>query len=81
MLERGTWWILLWNGAGQEVKAYDFLRSKNQPVQFWPAQNHFRGLIDILTRCYRRPKNEDGLFEFTLLGKRRFLGLLVRMTA
>src|SRR5258705_262830 len=76
MLERGTWWTTpVGTVQDKEVKAYDFLRSKNQPVQFWPAQNHFRGLIDILTRCYRRPKNEDGLFEFTLLGKRRFLGL------
>lgn len=76
MLERGTWWTTpVGTVQDKEVKAYDFLRSKKQPVQFWPAQNHFRGLIDILTRCYRRPKNEDGLYEFTLLGKRRFLGL------
>ncbi|MEP6820381.1 MAG: GMC family oxidoreductase [bacterium] len=76
MLERGTWWTTpVGTVQDKEVKAYDFLKSKKQPVQFWPAQNHFRGLIDILTRCYRRPKNADGLFEFTLLGKRRFLGL------
>jgi len=28
-----------------------------------------------LTRCYRRPGNEDGLYDFTTLGKPGFLGL------
>jgi len=51
MLERGTWWTTpVGTVQDKEVKAYDFLRGKNQPVQFWASQNHFRGLIDIITR-------------------------------
>jgi choline dehydrogenase-like flavoprotein len=76
MLERGTWWTTpVGTVQDKEVKTYDFLKSKGQPVQFWSAQNHFRGFIDIFTRCLRRPKNEDGLYEFTRLGKRRLLGI------
>lgn len=75
MLERGTWWTTpVPTVQDTQVATYDFLKSKRQPVQFWSSQNHFRGFIDIFTRCMRRPKNEDGLFEFTNLGKRKFLG-------
>ncbi len=76
MLERGTWWTTPVNTVqDQQVKTYDFLVSKGQPVQFWSSLNHFRGFIDIFTRCFRRKKNEDGLFQMSLLGKRGFLGL------
>jgi choline dehydrogenase-like flavoprotein len=76
MIERGTWWTTPVNTVqDQHVKTYDFLVSKGQPVQFWSSLNHFRGFIDLFTRCFRRSKNEDGLFEFTLLGKTGFLGL------
>ena len=48
MLERGTWWTTpVGTVQDKEVKAYDFLRGKNQPVQFWASQNHFRGLIAL----------------------------------
>src|SRR6266852_3922680 len=64
ILERGTWWTTpVGTVQDKEVKTYDFLRSKQQPVQFWSSQNHFRGLIDIITRCYRRPKDEEGLYD------------------
>src|ERR1043166_5024882 len=80
MLERGTWWTTpVGTIQDKEVKTFDFLRNKNQPVQFWPSQNHFRGLIDIITRCYRRPKNEDGLFDFTQLGKPGLFGIFGRV--
>src|SRR5215467_6634607 len=80
MLERGTWWTTpVGTVQDKEVKTYDFLRAKNQPVQFWMAQNHFRGLIDIITRCYRRPKNEDGLYDFTQLGKPGLFGIFGRV--
>jgi choline dehydrogenase-like flavoprotein len=76
MIERGTWWTTPVNTVqDQQVKTYDFLVSKGQPVQFWSSLNHFRGFIDLFTRCFRRSKNEDGLFEFTRLGKSGFLGL------
>ena len=76
MLERGTWWTTPVNTVqDQEVKTYDFLVGKGQPVQFWSSLNHFRGFIDLFTRCFRRGKNEDGLFDFTRMGRRGFLGL------
>lgn len=80
MLERGTWWTTpVGTVQDKEVKTYDFLKSKSQPVQFWASQNHFRGLIDIITRCYRRPKNEDGLYDFTQLGKPGLFGIFGRV--
>lgn len=76
ILERGTWWTTPVNTVqDQEVKTYTHLVGKGQPVQLWSSHNHFRGFIDLFTRCFRRERNEDGLFEFTFLGKRGFLGL------
>ena len=89
MLERGTWWTTPTSTVqDKEIKTAEFLSNKGQPVQYWSAQNHFRGLIDIFSRCFRRTKdeniftrlfkalrNEDGLFDLTILGKRGFLGL------
>jgi len=76
MLERGTWWTTpVSTVQDKEVANYKFLADKGQPVQYWSSLNHFRGFIDIFTRCYRRPKNEDGLYDLTQLGKPGFLGL------
>jgi choline dehydrogenase-like flavoprotein len=76
MLERGTWWTTPVNTVQDpEVKTYERLVKFGQPVQFWSSLNHFRGFIDLFTRCFRRRRNEDGLFELTFLGKRGFLGL------
>ena len=77
MLERGTWWTTpVGTVQDKEVATYDFLQKKDQPVQFWSTPNHFRGFVDIFTRCLRRKRNEDGLYDFALLGRRRFFGLL-----
>lgn len=92
MLERGTWWTTpISTVQDKEVRAAEFLVKNQQPVQFWTAQNHFRGFIDIFSRCFRRTRdeniftrlfkslrNEDGLFDLTIMGKRGFLGLLGR---
>ena len=76
MLERGTWWTTpVGTIQDKEVATYDYLKSKEQPVQFWSTPNHFRGFVDIFTRCFRRKWNEDGLYDFERLGKRGFLGL------
>src|SRR5882672_2193308 len=76
MLERGTWWTTpVGTVQDKEVATYDYLKSRNQPVQFWSTPNHFRGFIDMFTRCLRRKWNEDGLYDFARLGKRGFLGL------
>ncbi|HEY9401218.1 MAG TPA: GMC oxidoreductase [Pyrinomonadaceae bacterium] len=76
ILERGTWWTTPVNTVqDQEVKTYTHLMNNGQPVQLWSSLNHFRGFVDIFTRCFRRHRNEDGLFEMTFLGKRGFLGL------
>ena len=92
MLERGTWWTTpVSTVQDKEVKAAELLVKHNQPVQFWTSQNHFRGFIDIFSRCFRRTKdeniftklfkslrNEDGLFDLTIMGKKGFLGIFGR---
>jgi choline dehydrogenase-like flavoprotein len=89
IVERGTWWTTpVSTVQDKEVRTYDFLVQKSQPVQLWSSQNHFRGLIDIFTRCFRRTKdasiftrlfrrlrNEDGLIDMTQIGRRALLGL------
>ncbi|HEX2710625.1 MAG TPA: hypothetical protein VHM88_00150, partial [Candidatus Acidoferrales bacterium] len=77
MLERGTWWTTsVGTVQDKEVRTYDFLLGKGQPAQYWSTPNNFRGLIDIFTRCFRRRKNEDGLYDLSMLGRRGFLGFL-----
>jgi choline dehydrogenase-like flavoprotein len=76
ILERGTWWTTpVGTVQDKEVRAYDFLRQNKQPVQFWSSLNHFRGFLDIFTRCLRKPGNIDGLYQMETLGKRPLLGL------
>jgi cholesterol oxidase len=89
ILERGTWWTTpVSTVQDKEVKTAALIAGKDQPVQFWSSQNHFRGFIDLFTRCFRRTKdvniftrlfkrfrNEDGLFDLTRFGTRGFLGL------
>jgi len=89
MLERGTWWTTPHSTVqDKEVHAADFLKEKKQPVQYWSSNNSFRGFLDIFSRCFRRTKdeniftrlfkslrNEDGLFDFTIMGTKGFLGL------
>jgi len=75
MLERGTWWTTpVGTVQDKEVKTYDFLRKQGQPVQFWPAVEHFKGFIDTLLRCARRKGNEDGLYDLTSFGRFGLLG-------
>ncbi|HJQ25277.1 MAG TPA: GMC family oxidoreductase [Blastocatellia bacterium] len=76
MIERGTWWTTpVSTVQDKEVKTRDFLARKGQPVQFWSSLNHFRGFIDLFTRCFRRKKNEDGLFDILRPGKPGLLGI------
>ena len=76
MIERGTWWTTpVGTVQDKEVKTRDFLARNGQPVQYWSSLNHFRGFIDIFTRCLRRKNNEDGLYDITRLGKPGFPGL------
>jgi cation diffusion facilitator CzcD-associated flavoprotein CzcO len=57
MLERGTWWTTpVSTVQDKEIKTAEFLAKKEQPVQYWSSQNHFRGFLDIFSRCYRRTK-------------------------
>src|SRR5215203_4841706 len=76
MLERGTWWTTpVPTVQDKAVKAYDFLRGKDQPVQLWSSAESFRGFVDIFTRCRRYPGNPDGLYDLTNFGRRGLLGL------
>ncbi|MDP8968139.1 MAG: GMC family oxidoreductase [Actinomycetota bacterium] len=79
MLERGTWWTTpVGTVQDKEVKTYGFLKDKRQPVQLWSSAEHFRGFLDLFTRCLRRKGNEDGLYELTNFGRRGLLGLGLR---
>jgi choline dehydrogenase-like flavoprotein len=94
MLERGTWWTTpVSTVQDKEIETAEFIAKKGQPVQYWSSQNYFRGFLDIFSRCYRRTKdeniftklfksfrNEDGLYDFTIMGTRGFLGLFGRKT-
>lgn len=76
ILERGTWWTTpVATLQDAKIVTPKFLKDRNQPVQYWSSLDHFKGLIDLFTRCLRRPKNEDGLYDLSRMGKRGFLGL------
>jgi choline dehydrogenase-like flavoprotein len=93
MLERGTWWTTpVSTVQDKEIQTAKFLKEdQKQPVQYWSSQNYFRGFLDIFSRCCRRTsdeniftklfkslRNEDGLYDFTMMGTRGFLGLFGR---
>jgi choline dehydrogenase-like flavoprotein len=80
MLERGTWWTTpVGTVQDREVGTYKFLANvRKEPVQYWSSQNHFKGVIDLFTRCFRREKNDDGLYEMTRFGTTGFWGLIRR---
>jgi len=81
MLERGTWWTTpVGTVQDKEVSAFEFLVGKGHPVQYWSTPNNFWGFVDIFTRCLRREKNEDGLYDFSLMGRRGLLGFLGRQS-
>jgi choline dehydrogenase-like flavoprotein len=77
MLERGTWWTTpVPTVQDRGVETYSFLKETHeQPVQFWSSADSFRGFIDAVTRCFRRPGNEDGLYDATNFGVKGLLGL------
>jgi choline dehydrogenase-like flavoprotein len=76
ILERGTWWTTpVGTVQDKEVRAYDFLKGKQQPVQFWSSVEHFKGFFDIVLRCLRSAKNADGLYDVTTFGRMGFLGI------
>ena len=70
ILERGAWWTTsVGTVQDKEVRTAEFLRGKMQPVQYWSSVENLMGLVDILTRCVRRPEHEDGLYDLTKFGK------------
>jgi cholesterol oxidase len=76
VLERGTWWTTpVGTVQDRQVETYDFLRKKGQPAQYWSSAENFRGFIDLYTRCFRRWRNEDGLYDLTMFGRRGLLGM------
>src|SRR5262245_30099532 len=80
VLERGTWWTTpVGTVKDPEVKTAKHLAvTNNQPVQYWSSINHFRGALDIVLRCVRRKKNEDGLYDVTFFGRKGLFGFLGR---
>ena len=76
ILERGTWWTTpVPTVQDPKIATPEFLRARKQPVQYWSSLDHFKGVIDLFTRCIKRPCNEDGLYDFSHMGKRGWLGL------
>src|SRR5215216_6236253 len=75
MLERGTWWSTpVETVSDKALKARKLLEENGQPVQLWSSAEHFKGFVDIFTRCLRRKGNEDGLYDLTTFGRRGFFG-------
>ncbi len=76
ILERGTWWTTpVPTVQDPKVLTPDFLRKHGHPVQYWSSIDHFKGVVDLFTRCFRRRGNEDGLYDISHMGKRGLLGL------
>ncbi len=70
VLERGAWWTTpVETVKDKQVATAAFLEGKNQPVRYWASAEHFKGLVDILLRCVRRPHHEDALYDITSFGK------------
>ncbi len=60
MLERGTWWTTpVETVADKTLAARKLLESNDQPVQLWSSAEHFKGFVDIFTRCLR-PQGRRG---------------------
>ncbi|MGN6187895.1 MAG: GMC oxidoreductase [Conexibacter sp.] len=79
MLERGTWWTTpVETVQDKTLRAQETLRANGQPFQTWSSAEHFKGFVDIFTRCRRKKGNEDGLYELTMFGKRGLFGALRR---
>ncbi|HWC26542.1 MAG TPA: hypothetical protein VG474_08165, partial [Solirubrobacteraceae bacterium] len=79
MLERGTWWSTpVETVADKSLGARKLLEDNGQPVQLWSSAEHFKGFVDIFTRCLRRKGNEDGLYELTTFGRRGLFGALAK---
>lgn len=76
ILERGTWWTTpVPTVQDAKITTPGFLKAREQPVQYWSSLDHFKGVVDLFTRCFRRPGNEDGLYDISHMGKRPALGL------
>src|SRR5215213_10199296 len=70
VLERGTWWTTpVETVQDKRVAALKFLQDHGQPVQCWSSAENFRGFLDIFTRCVRRKRNPDGLYDLTNFGR------------
>jgi choline dehydrogenase-like flavoprotein len=70
MLERGTWWTTpVETVQDKRVAALKFLQDQGEPVQCWSSAENFRGFLDIFTRCVRRKRNPDGLYDLTNFGR------------
>lgn len=77
MLERGTWWSTpVETVSDKSLGARKLLEDNGQPVQLWSSAEHFKGFVDIFTRCLRRKGNEDGLYDLTTFGRRGLFGAL-----
>jgi cholesterol oxidase len=70
ILERGTWWITPEKLgkppalAPGKQRMPDWLKTKSEPVQYWPRPDHKEGLLDVFASV-RTGLNKDGLYKFS----------------
>lgn len=70
ILERGTWWLSPEevgspsSPAPGRARLADWLKDKEEPVQYWPRPNHKDGLL-YLFAANRSKRNPDGLYKIT----------------
>ncbi len=71
ILERGTYWITPQHlgkppdlPAGQK-RLRQYLKEKDLPVQYWPAPNHQKGMLDFFASVRSR-LNKKGLYQYSI---------------
>ena len=71
LIERGTWWTTpVETVQDKEVRTKQLLVDRKEPTQEWSTLNDSRGVRDLFGRCRRTDDRPEGLYEFTVVGKR-----------
>src|SRR5207244_1865748 len=69
IIERGAWWTTpVETVQDNAIKTPGFLAANGQPYRYWASADHLRGLVDLFVRCFKRPGQDDGVFDITRFG-------------
>jgi choline dehydrogenase-like flavoprotein len=69
ILERGAWWTTpVETVQDNAIQTPGFLAKNGQPYRYWASADHLRGLVDLFVRCFKRPGQDDGVFDITRFG-------------